>query len=106
MLGDVSGAGAGAAGSSRTFREWVGVGVSVWIAIAVSTGISELRNLRMQADAAQVRIGRVESVVERHSESANQANLALSRILGIIDARLARLEGAASGRRDDGGRTE
>lgn len=86
----------------RAIREWVGIGVGVWIAFATSIGLGELRDLRVQSETSQDRVSRIEVALQLHSDRANEANLALSRILGIIDARLARLEGAEEGRRVDG----
>lgn len=106
MLSHVASSNGEAPNVWRAVREWVGIGVGVWIAFAISTGLSELRDLRVQAETSQIRVSRIETALQLHSDKANEANLALSRILGIIDARLARLEGAEQGRHEHGGRTE
>lgn len=90
----------------RPIREWVGIGVGIWIAFAISTGLDELRDLRIQAESSHARVSRIETALQLHSDRANEANLALSRILWIIDARLARLEGEQDGRLAHGRRTE
>lgn len=81
-------------------REWIGLGLVAVLVWFVASGLYSIEQIQREVEAtARVAI-ETKGSLERHVVSANQANLALSRILSKIESRTARLEGIEEGRSD------
>lgn len=89
-------------GFGRAFREWLGLGIAALLAWLVVSGLYSLNAIEERVQWTAKVQGETKQALDAHIQSANAANLALSRILSRIESRTSRLEGIEEGRGSGG----